>query len=113
MISYDIFTQTELKVGTVKSAERVAGSEKLLKLAVDLGELTESGEATHRQILAGIGKRYAPETLAGMQIVVVANLEPRALMGIESQGMLLAASDDQGPVLLTPHTPVPAGSGIK
>lgn len=113
MISYDIFAQTELKVGTVKSAERVEGSEKLVKLSVDLGERSEAGEVVYRQILAGIGKRYAPETLVGVQIVVVANLEPRALMGIESQGMLLAASDAEGPVILTPLTPVPAGSGVK
>ncbi|MEK7515026.1 MAG: methionine--tRNA ligase [Patescibacteria group bacterium] len=113
MISYDIFSQTELKVGTVLGAERVEGSEKLLKLSVDVGERSEAGDVMPRQILAGIGKRYAPEQMVGAQIVVVANLEPRALMGLESQGMLLAASDAEGPVILAPHTPVPAGSSIK
>ncbi len=106
-ITYDDFVKTELKVGKVLSAERVEGSEKLLKMAVDLGE------ETPRQIVAGIGKAYEPEALVGRQIIVVANLEPRKLMGLESQGMLLAASGEEGPVLLTTEKETKPGAGIK
>lgn len=97
----------ELRVATVTAAERVEGSEKLLKLQLDLGELGA------RQIVAGVGKAYEPEQLVNTQIIIVANLEPRALMGLESNGMLLAARDGEGvPVLLRPERPVPAGSKI-
>ncbi len=109
MITYDQFRQTELRVALIKTAERVEGSEKLLKLQVSLG--TEE-----RQIIAGIGKQYDPEALVGKNIVIVANLEPRKLMGLESQGMLLAASDDAqglGPVLLTTLADIPPGSEIR
>ena len=105
MINFEQFKEIELKVGKILEAERVEGSEKLLKLKVDLGE----PEA--RQILAGIGKVYPPEEIIGREIIVVANLEPRMLMGLESQGMLLAASDG-GPVLLRPDREVPPGSAI-
>ena len=88
------------------SAERVEGSDKLLKLQVDVG-------AESRQIVAGIGKQYAPEQIVGRQIVIVANLEPRKLMGLESQGMLLAASDEQGPVILMPEHEVPPGAEVR
>lgn len=106
MISYDDFAKVELKVAKVLHAERLEGSEKLLKLSVQLG-----GEP--RQILAGIGKAYDPAILVGMSIVIVANLEPRMLMGLESQGMLLAASGGNGPVILVPEKEVPPGTGIK
>lgn len=109
MITYDQFRQTELRVARVESAERVEGSEKLLKLRVSVGQ-------EERQIIAGIGKAYEPEALIGKNIVIVANLEPRKLMGLESQGMLLAASDDAqglGPVLLTTLADIPPGSEIR
>lgn len=107
MINYDHFSATELRVATVTAAERVEGSEKLLKLHLDVGELGA------RQIVAGVGKAYTPEELVGTQIVIVANLEPRALMGHESNGMLLAARDgEEVPVLLRPQRAVPAGSNI-
>ena len=78
--------------------EAVPKSEKLLKLLVDLGE------PAPRQILAGIAKSYRPEELVGTQVVVVANLKPAKLMGLESQGMVLAATDPDGqPILLRPH----------
>ncbi len=105
-ISFDDFQKVELRVAKVLEAERVEGSEKLLKLQVDLGD-------EKRQVVAGIGKAYAPESLIGREIVVVANLEPRKLMGLESQGMLLAASDENGPVLLVPGKEVPPGTGIR
>ncbi len=106
MITYDDFTKLELRVAGITAAERVEGSEKLIKLQLDLGEFGQ------RQIVAGIGKVYAPEQLVGTQIVIVANLAPRALMGIESQGMLLAAGGQDGASLLRPERPVPAGSKI-
>ena len=106
MINYEQFSQTELCVAAILGAERVKGSEKLLCLQVSLGE-------EKRQIVAGIGKKYAPEALVGTQIIIVANLEPRMLMGLESQGMLLAADSPDGPILLRPDTDAPAGAKIK
>ncbi|MFA6416373.1 MAG: methionine--tRNA ligase subunit beta [Candidatus Paceibacterota bacterium] len=106
MLSYDQFKQTELKVVTILEASRVEGSDKLLKLKVALG--TEE-----RQIIAGIGKAYEPENIIGRQIAIVVNLEPRSLMGLESQGMILAAHGENGEaVLLSPDKEVPAGSEI-
>ncbi len=106
MITIDDFAKIELRIAKVLSAERVEGSEKLLKLQMDLG--TEQ-----RQILSGIAKSYAPEDLIGKQVVIIANLEPRMMMGLESQGMLLAASDEQGPVVLMPAKEVAPGAGVK
>jgi len=108
MINYEQFQQIDLSTATILAAERVEGSEKLLCLRVSLGE----GEG-ERQILAGIGKRYAPEELVGRQIIIVANLEPRMLMGFKSQGMLLATDSPDGPVLLMPDHEVPPGTHIK
>ncbi len=105
-INYDEFKKVELKVAKVLEAERVEGSDKLLKLKVDLG-----GEG--RQIIAGIGKVYDPASLLGREIIVVANLEPRKLMGLESQGMLLAADSTDGPILIGPDKEAPPGSSIK
>ncbi|MBI2637909.1 MAG: methionine--tRNA ligase subunit beta [Candidatus Sungbacteria bacterium] len=104
-ISFEEFKKVELRVGMVREAERVLGSEKLLKLSVDLGDST-------RQIIAGIGKAYALETLIGREIIIVANLAPRTLMGLESQGMLLCA-DGELPTLLMPEKEVPPGSSIR
>ncbi|MEK7583542.1 MAG: methionine--tRNA ligase subunit beta [Patescibacteria group bacterium] len=106
MITYEDFAKLELKIATIKTAERVDGSEKLLKLQLDLG-------SEERQVVSGIAKSYEPEQLIGKQIVMIANLEPRSLMGIESNGMLLAASDESGPILLIPEKSVPPGTGIK
>lgn len=108
MIPYDHFSAMELRAATVTAAERVEKSEKLLRLQLDLGP-----ELGTRQIVAGVGKSYAPEQLTGTQIIIVANLEPRTLMGHASDGMLLAARDEEGtPVLLRPERPVPDGSKI-
>ncbi|KKT79058.1 MAG: hypothetical protein UX24_C0020G0005 [Candidatus Giovannonibacteria bacterium GW2011_GWB1_45_9b] len=106
MISYTDFLKIDLRVAKILSAERVEGSEKLVKLEVSLGE-------ENRQIIAGIGKVYQLESLIGKEIVVVANLEPRKLMGLESQGMLLAADNEGRPILLGPDAEVPAGSIVK
>jgi len=104
MATFDDFLKIELKVAKILSAERVEKSEKLLKLIVDIG--TEQ-----RQIVAGIGLAYAPENLLGKEIVIIANLESRKLMGIESNGMLLAAGDGE-PILLCPEREVTPGSSI-
>ena len=103
------FASVELKVGLVSSCENLPKSEKLLKMMVDVGE------ERPRQILAGIAKAYRPEELTGTQVVIVANLKPAKLMGQESQGMVLAATDAAGqPVLLRPHAPgVPPGTRVK
>ena len=106
MVTFDRFKEIELRVARIISAERVEGSEKLLRLRVSLGE-------EERQIIAGIGKKYSPDVLVGRQIIVVANLEPRMLMGFESQGMLLAADSPDGPVLLQPDSEVLSGATIK
>lgn len=114
MISIDDFKKIELKAGTILSAERVEGSEKLVKLSVDLGLITNNAEERDvRKILAGVGKIYEPEALVGKQIIVVANLEPRSLMGMESQGMLLAAESENGPVLLMPDKDVTPGAKVR
>jgi len=95
----------DLRVGKIIEAERVEGADKLLKLKVDLGK-------EERQLVAGIAKFYQPENLIGRELIVVANLEPKTLMGIESQGMLLAASVEGRPVILEPDEEVPPGTKI-
>lgn len=113
MINYEDFKKVELKIGKILAAERVEGSEKLVKLTIDDGTRTETGEIVSRQVVAGIGKKYAPEELVGEQIAFVANLEPRKLMGLESNGMILAAHDAEGlPIILCPLTDVSPGSEI-
>ncbi|MBI4123169.1 MAG: methionine--tRNA ligase [Parcubacteria group bacterium] len=113
MISFEQFKEIKLKVGEVVAAEPIEGSSKLLKLKVSLGDpSTDSGQGI-RQIIAGIGKKYAPEQLIGRQIVIAANLEPKQMMGEESQGMLLAADSPEGPVFLIPEQPVPPGTNIR
>lgn len=114
MITYDDFAKLELKVAKVISAERVEKSEKLIKMQLDAGDKNETGEPIIRQILGGIGKQYDPEVLVGKEIIIVANLEPRALMGETSNGMLLAASDMEGIIsLLLPDKDIQPGSKVK
>ena len=106
-ISIDDFTKIELRVGQVKTAEKVKNADKLLKLEVDIG--TEV-----RQIVAGIAEVYPPENLIGRKVVIVANLAPRKLRGIESQGMIVAASLADGkPVLASFLEEVPVGARLK
>jgi len=106
MISYEDFAKLELKIGTVKEAEEHPDADKLLVLKVDLGE------EEPRQLVAGIKKHYAPQDLIGRQIVVLANLEPRTLRGVESKGMLLAARGKEKVVLLGLDQEVEPGSTI-
>ncbi|MCX6788277.1 MAG: methionine--tRNA ligase subunit beta [bacterium] len=115
MISFDDFAKVELRTAHIISAEAVEGSEKLVKLMINAGDVDEAGAPVSRQILAGIRKAYEPETLVGRNIVIVANLEPRKLMGEESNGMLLAATDpDDGiPILLMPERDIKPGSKIR
>ena len=107
-ITIDDFMKVELRVGQVKFAERVKGTDKLLRLEVDIG--TEV-----RQLVAGIALAYSPESLIGRKVVIVANLQPRKLRGIESNGMIVAASvgEDGKPVLAGFLEDVPVGAKLK
>jgi methionyl-tRNA synthetase len=106
-ISIEDFAKVELRVGQIKVAERVKGADKLLRLEVDLG--TEV-----RQVVAGIAEAYAPETLVGRKVVIVVNLAPRKLRGLESNGMIVAASPEGGkPVLASFLEDVPVGTRLK
>jgi methionyl-tRNA synthetase len=106
MITIEDFAKIELRIGKVLEAKRVAGSDKLIVMKVDTGE--------ERQIVAGIGKAYTPEELTGKSIVVVSNLQPAKLMRVESQGMLLAASDDEGRLsIIIPEKEIKEGSKVK
>ena len=106
MININEFKQIELKVARIIKAEEVEGSDKLVRLDIDLGD-------EKRQLVAGIKKFYKIEDLEGKEIIVVANLEPRMLMGLESQGMLLAAKDKEGNIsLLQPDKEIDPGSTI-
>jgi methionyl-tRNA synthetase len=106
-ITIDDFAKVELRVAQVKTAERVKGADKLLRLEVDLG--TEV-----RQLVAGIAEAYEPEALIGRKVVIVANLAPRKLRGLESNGMIVAASPEGGkPVLASFLEDVPLGTRLK
>lgn len=108
MINIDDAKKVEIKIGKILSADSIPKSEKLLKLSVDFGE-----EAP-RQILSGIAVHYAnPEELVGVQAAFITNLEPREMMGLQSQGMILAVSGEFGFSLLHPKGDVPPGSTIR
>lgn len=104
-ISIDDFRKVELRVADVLTAERVEGSDKLLKLTIKVGD-------EERSLAAGIAEAYAPDQLIGKQIVIVANLQPAKIRGILSQGMLLAADGEGGPIVLTPSAPAPSGAAV-
>jgi len=107
-IGIEDFAKVDMRVGEVKSAERVAGADKLLKLMVDVGDEV-------RQLVAGIAEVYKPEELIGRKVIVVVNLQPRKLRGVESNGMIVAASvgPEGKPVLATFTEPVAVGSRLK
>ncbi|MBD3348317.1 MAG: methionine--tRNA ligase [Candidatus Eisenbacteria bacterium] len=107
MLSFEEFQKLELKLGKVLEAERVEGTDKLLRIEVDLGD----GDV--RQMVAGIAGAYSSDELTGRTVVVVANLEPATIRGVESRAMLLAASDDQGPALLVPDREVAPGTRVR
>ncbi len=104
-VGIEEFLKLDLRAATVLSAEPLPKAKKLLKLEIDCGE--------RRTIVAGIAEHYRPEELVGRQVIVIANLKPAKLMGFVSQGMLLAAGGEQGPVLVAPVKPVPPGSALK
>lgn len=105
-ITFDYFKNMDLRVAQIKECEDVPGADRLYKLIIDAGE--------ERQIVAGIKPYYTKDELIGKKIVIVANLEPRALRGITSHGMLLAASteDKQSVVLVTMDKDIPNGSAV-
>jgi methionyl-tRNA synthetase len=106
-VTIDDFQRIQLRIGTVRRAEVHPKADRLVVLSVDLGEPEE------RQIVAGIRATHAPEDLVGRQVVVVANLRPVLLRGVESRGMLLAASDEQGLALVQPASPLRPGAIVK
>lgn len=103
-IDLSTFQQLDLRIGTITQAERIARSDKLLKVIVDLGK--------PRQVVAGIAQYYQPEDLIGKQVLVVVNLKPAKLMGVESHGMLLAAKSEGRLVLVSPENPVVPGVSV-
>lgn len=105
-VRYEDFAKIDLRVATIVAAESVPKADKLVKLTVD------AGDPQPRTIVAGIKLSYIPEHLVGSQIIIVANLEPRKLKGIESHGMLLAAKDDVGLSLLTVNAFTKAGTKV-
>ena len=105
-IDIEEFSRVELRVARVLSAESVPNTDKLLRLEIDLG-----GE--QRQLVAGIARTYEPSALVGKTIVVVANLKPARIRGVESRGMLLAADPGEGPVVATFESPVPPGTRVR
>jgi methionyl-tRNA synthetase len=105
-ITIDQFMQTDLRVAEIRAAERVPKSKKLIKMTVFTGE-------AERTIVAGIGTKYAPEELVGRKVVIVANLQPATLMGVESNGMVLAASMEGEPSLLSVDPNIPAGTKVR
>ncbi len=108
-IDIDLFAKIKLRTATIESVEAVPKSKKLYCIQLDVGELGK------RQIVSGIAQHYTPEQLIGRQIVIVANLKPAKLMGVESRGMLLAASTegDGTLALLAPDKEIPAGSRVR
>ena len=105
-ISIDDFSRVDLRVAEVVAAEKVAKSKRLLKLTVSVGSET-------RTLVAGIAEHYEPATLVGRKVVMVANLEPAILMGVESNGMVLAASEGNNLALIVLDRDVPSGAKVK
>jgi methionyl-tRNA synthetase len=103
-IDLPTFQQVDLRVGKILAAEKIAKSDKLLKLEIDVGEV--------RQVVAGIAQHYEPGDLIGKQVIVVVNLKPAKLMGVESHGMVLAAKSDGRLFIITPEKDVLPGSTV-
>lgn len=105
IITFDDFMKLDIRVGTIIEAEKVENSQKLLKLIIDFGDFK-------RQILAGIATKYSPEDLLNKQIPVIVNLAPRKMVGLESQGMIMAIGDNDVEALLLPTEAVKSGSSV-
>jgi methionine--tRNA ligase beta chain len=108
IINIDDLKKIDLRIGKIVTCQKVEGSEKLLKLEVDFGS-----EIGQRQIISGIAKSYEPEFLIGKQALFIVNLEPREIMGMQSNGMILCATLDNLPIILEPEKEVLPGSQIK
>jgi len=106
MVNITDFRNIEIRIGVIKEALDHPNADKLYVLKVDLGD-------KEKQLVAGIKPSYLKESLVGKQVVVIDNLEPAVIRGVESQGMLLAANDEAGPVILTTERSVKPGSGVK
>ncbi len=106
MITFEDFKKLEIKIGKIVSAEKVEGTDKLLRLEVDFGQ-------EKKQVVAGIAQCYEAEQLINKEVPVLVNLEPRKIMGVESQGMLLVAAENDRLVLLHPDREVSPGSLIR
>ena len=104
-MSFKEFQRLDLRIGTIINVEAIEGARKLLKLTVDMGE--------ERTVVAGLAEHYSEQDLTGKQVLLVANLEPATLMGVESHGMILAATDDAGLHLIIPETATAPGSKAK
>jgi len=105
LISFNDFQKMDLKIGTIDKAEAIPKSKKLLKLTVDIGE--------ERVVVAGLAGHYSEKDLFGKQVVLITNLEPIKLMGVESRGMVLACEDKSGVHLLIPDVKTIPGSEVK
>lgn len=106
MITFDDFAKLDLRIAEIKATEAVPGTDRLIKLTLDVGELGE------RVIASSIREWYTPEELVGKNILYLANLEIRTIRGIPSQGMLIAAGEADKCVLLTPDTDIPPGTKV-
>lgn len=106
-ISYDDFAKLDIRVGTILAVEKIEGADKLLKCTIDFGDFGT------RTIVSGIAEWKSPEDLVGRQCPYIVNLAPRMLRGVESAGMLIAASDENGVALLHPEREVPRGTQLK
>jgi len=105
-ISYDDFSKLDIRVGEVLSVEKIEKSEKLLKLEVNFGDLGS------RQILSGISEWYLPEDLLGKKCVFIVNLQPRKMMGLESQGMVLMSEENSKPIFIIPEKSTKNGEPV-
>ena len=106
-IQYDDFAKLDIRIGKVIAAEMVPDADKLIKCTIDFGEMGQ------RTIVSGIAEWKKPEELVGKLLPYIVNLAPRVLRGVESQGMLLAASDENGVALISPERDVPPGSKLR
>jgi methionine--tRNA ligase beta chain len=106
MITFDDFKKLDIRIGKILAAEKVEGTDKLLKLEIDFG-------IEKRELVAGIAEIYQPEQVIGKEIPVLMNLEPRTIRGIVSNGMILAADVEGKPVLMHPDNEIPPGSIIR
>jgi len=105
LYSVEDFWRFDMRVCLVKSAEKISGSKKLIKLVVDLGK-------EERTIVAGIGDQYTPEELVGKKLIVLTNIKPKKIFGVESQGMLVVAEDENKRVYLVQVPDAPIGSRV-